>query len=348
MASVYKPKGTKYWWGRIQRDGRVRRRSLKTTARAVAEKRLRAWAEELDATAWGEEPARTYDEAMLHFQTSHVPTLKPQSQRRYRVSARMMHPFFTGLELPKLRQAEMAAYETARRASGASAPTIRRDLACLSSMFEAVIVDWDLEIPNPVGPFLKKRRRRGLKESPPRTRYLSHADELALLAAAPDDLAQMIVFAIDTGLRLEEQLSLTRQQIDWQRREVAVTVTKTGIARWVPLLPRAFEMLRAMPPRIDTPYVFCRPDGRRYGKRNKGLAGAAGRAGITDLTWHDLRRTCGCRLLQDHGLKMKHVSEWLGHSSVAQTERAYAFLEVDQLHEAVGTDIETVIGSADS
>lgn len=34
---------------------------------------------------------------------------------------------------------------------------------------------------------------------------------------------------------------------------------------------------------------------------------------------------------------MEEVSKWLGHSSIFVTERHYAFLTVDNLHEAVGT-----------
>lgn len=58
---------------------------------------------------------------------------------------------------------------------------------------------------------------------------------------------------------------------------------------------------------------------------------------IPDLIWHDLRRTCGCRLLQDRRMSMEQVSKWLGHSSVKVTEKAYAFLEVMHLHAAAGT-----------
>lgn len=60
---------------------------------------------------------------------------------------------------------------------------------------------------------------------------------------------------------------------------------------------------------------------------------------IPDLRWHDLRRTCGCRLLQDLRMSMEEVSKWLGHSSIQVTEKAYAFLEVEHLHEAVGRQI---------
>ena len=56
---------------------------------------------------------------------------------------------------------------------------------------------------------------------------------------------------------------------------------------------------------------------------------------IPDVRWHDLRRTCGCRLLQDHGMAMEEVSKWLGHQSVEVTEQIYAFLETEHLHAAV-------------
>jgi integrase/recombinase XerD len=81
-------------------------------------------------------------------------------------------------------------------------------------------------------------------------------------------------------------------------------------------------------------YVFCHDNGDRYVNMEKGLKAARRRAALRAMRWHDLRRTCGCRLLQDYGLSMEAVREWLGHSSVIVTEKAYAFLEIEQLHRA--------------
>jgi integrase/recombinase XerD len=67
----------------------------------------------------------------------------------------------------------------------------------------------------------------------------------------------------------------------------------------------------------------------------KGLKSARRRAAIRALRWHDLRRTCGCRLLQDHAMSIEGVKEWLGHESVITTERAYAFIEIEHLHRTV-------------
>lgn len=94
--------------------------------------------------------------------------------------------------------------------------------------------------------------------------------------------------------------------------------------------------------------MLCKRDGSRYGRRTRGFNAAATRAGLKDLRWHDLRRTCGCRLLQDHGLTFHEVRDWLVHESVAQTERAYAFLKVDALRAAVESRTNPGTGVADN
>lgn len=358
MATIYR-RGS-VWWGRVQRNGRDIRKSLDTTSRPTAERRLRRWLDDIDATSWGEITPYTYDDMMLHFLTEHVPTLRPTAQRRYRTSARMMQGHFTGKRLSEITRSTLLDFEGLRRAGfisedgkehpPASAPTIRRDLACLSSAWEGFVAAKDLELPNPVQPFMRARRRRGgLKENPPRDRYLSHDEEAALLAAAPAYLEPLIAFAIDTGLRLEEQLSLTWSDVDLARCELTV-VGKGRKLRKVPILTRAGTILGTLPRHIrrhgEPDWVFCKRDGSRYGKLTRGLEGARKRGGLKPLIWHDLRRTCGCRLLQDHGMMKQQVQLWLGHASLSTTERSYAFLRIDDLHEGVGT--KTGTGHADS
>ena len=287
---------------------------------------------------------------MLAFLDEHGATLRPQSLRRYETSAKALFPMFKGKYLDQIARGSLKDFETRRRQEGASAPTIRRDLACLSSMFGFEIENERADA-NPVPAFLKARKKRGLRESAPRTRYLTHDEEAALLGAAPAHLEPMIAFAIDTGLRLEEQLSLTWPQVDPARNEITVLASKTGEGRRVPLLERAGTYLGTHPTRLrpagGPDWVFSKRDGSRYGKLNKGLGAAARRAGLDDLRWHDLRRTCGCRLLQDHRMTMAEVSRWLGHKSSAVTERSYAFLDVDHLHAAIRSGTKTGTGRAD-
>ena len=280
---------------------------------------------------------------MVKFIDEHLPTLKPAATRRYVTSIEWLTQAFEGLHLDEIGSAKLSEFETTRRRQGVKAPTIRRDLACLSSMFGSCI-SWEWVEVNPVPAFLKGRKKKGLRESPPRTRYLTQDEEKRLLAAASDYVADAIVLAIDTGLRREEQFALQHGQIDSAERVINLTAgTKNSRARQVPIMPRTQKLLARMPRHIKKPWVFFHPeDGSRYLQLNKGLKAAARRAGITNLTWHDLRRTCGCRLLQDHGMTLEEVRDWLGHSSVQVTEKAYAFLTIDQLKRRVLPTPETL------
>jgi integrase len=324
--SVYKRGGV--WWVKIRHRGTVVRRSARTPTRRIAQQYERQIREELGRLDRGGRPRRSFEDAMLRFLDEHE--VKPATRRRYEVSARAMLAPFGHKHLDEINRSAIMEFIAARR-KAASADTVRNDLACLSAMFNRAI-DWEWVEANPV-----QKLRRHVGRSRRRTRYLTRDEEDRLLAAAGEYLRPMIAFAIDTGLRLEEQLSLTWDQVSAARRELSIPKTKTDLPRVVPLLDRAGHILGYIGQvrRLDTQHVFIKGDGTRYGKLTRGLAGAARRAGIADLKWHDLRRTCGCRLLQDHGLDIKRVSNWLGHSSVVVTERSYAFLRAEDLHRAL-------------
>lgn len=351
MAGIYRRGRT--WWARGQRGGREFRESLKTADRRVALRRYETWLERLDALAWGDRPRRSFAEAVERFVLEHCATLKPASARRYATSLKMLADLFEPLYLDQITREKMSEYEGIRRAGGASAPTVRRDFACLSSMLTSC-EDWDwiAEGANPVPGYLKRRAKRGLKEAPPRTRYLTADEEAKLLAACTPAVARAVMVAIDTGLRREEQFSLTWPQVDFKRGLIQTTKrTKNGRARTVPLPARAAQVLaqiRAQPIRgkMASLYVFRHDDGMRLVNMEKGLKGAVRRAGLKDVRWHDLRRTAGCRWLQRDRRSMEEVSILLGHSSVTVTERSYAFLEGEAVAGAVARN--PAHGTADS
>lgn len=361
MATIYR-RG-RQWWGRVQRQGQDLRQPLKTTTEAVARRRLKEWLEDLDRIAWGEKPRRTFDDLALAFIDRHLPTLRPRSAARYVSSIAALTPSFEGLYLDQIGGPQLSEFEQARRREGRRIPekmlgrkaphglrpaTIRRDLACLSSMFGfAIELEWCEA--NPVSAYLRRGKKRGLREAPPRRRYLSPDEERRLLGAVDSpELRNAIALAIDTGLRREELFGLERSRVRLDRNEVRVMGdgTKNARPRNIPLLPRAREILAQNPAQLRTTFVLVNPKtGQRYQHMNRGLAGAAKRAGIEPLTWHDLRRTCGCRLLQDHGLSIEQVSRWLGHSSVLVTERSYSFLEDEHLQRAIDPGTKAGTGS---
>jgi integrase len=373
MANVYKRGAT--WWGRAQKNGEEFRRSLETRSESVARERLRTWLDELDASAWGGRPKVNFNTAAAVFVSEHGPTLRPGSLKRYGSSITWLEERFSDKLIASISTADLREFETWRRSMGASAPTVRRDLACLSSIYGfAIEKEW--VDANPVSPFLKARKKRGLRESPSRTRYLSRAEEARLLEGAIPRVRDAMLVAIYSGLRSEEQWGLTWDRVDLARKQVIIPkeMAKGKRERTVILLDPAVEVLKRLPRHIRSPFVFfhggplpsTKPlaaprrvsrttkDGDRFNHMLRGLKKAAERAGLTDLIWHDLRRTHGCRCIQEQNFSMEMVRDQLGHSSVVQTEKAYAFLEVEARRTRAGTipgtaesetvhDVETVV-----
>lgn len=345
MATIYK-RG-KIWWARAQRKGQEYRKSLETGDRPTAQKRLQVWLAELEATSWGGRSRVSFADAARGFIVNYLPTLKPSSATRYGVSLKWLSDKFGASMLDEIGREELSSFESWRRALGASNPTIRRDLQCLSSVFSyCEDQDWIDDGRNPVPGFLKRRAKRGLTESPAKRRYLSPAEEAALLAECGDLTHDAVCVAIDTGLRKEEQLSLLRTQIDLKRGMIETTQdTKNGRKRWVPLPPRSAEIIRR---RIEKNrlsfFVFANEKGKRYATFDNGFKAAQRRSGIAKTSWHDLRRTAGCRWLQRDKRSMEEVSRMLGHNSITVTEKSYAFLE----EEAVAADVAAAQKSAHS
>jgi integrase len=332
MAGLYRRGKT--WWGRAQRDGREYRRSLKTTDRATAEKRLRKWLGDLDEASWSGEVRHSYAEAEERFIREHLTAIKPSAATRYGVSLKHLSEHFGGLMLDQIGSAELSEFETKRRQVGVSPSTIRRDFACLSSMLtSAMDWEWLKDGSNPVPSYLRRRAKRGLKEAPAHTRYLSEDEEARLLESATTDCRSAITLAIDTGLRREELFGLEWSQVDLSRGVITTTTrTKSGRSRMVPLPARSAQILAQQKRYPGVPHVLVNPDTKeRYVQMNKGLEGARRRSGIARLCWHDLRRTAGCRWLQRDRKSMEEVSILLGHSSVLVTEKSYAFLNEEAI-----------------
>lgn len=331
MAGIYRRGAT--YWARAQRKGVEHRCSLGTSDRQVAKRRFEQWLENLEATAWGERPRVTFAQAVKQFIEQHFDTLKPRSALRYGNSLKKLSIRFGDKYLTDIDKAMLADFETMRRSEGVSPSSIRRDFACLSSLISfCEDKDWVEEGFNPVKGYLRKRAKRGLKEGQPRTRYFSHAEEEAMLKLAKLPLREAIMLAIDTGLREQELFSLTWPQIDLLNCTIRTTKdTKNGRARSVPVPERSAQFLAQWKAKNTGPvaslYVFHKSRGQRFKNFYRSFKTLTRRLGFGEVQWHDLRRTAGCRWLQDYGKSLHEVSVLLGHSSYAVTERSYAFLD---------------------
>src|SRR5262249_22822554 len=127
--------------------------------------------------------------------------------------------------------------------------TVNRALAFLKRVFNVAIADGLIDS-NPV------RAVKLLKENNARVRYLTDEEEPRLRAALGEDQWPMVAVAINTGLRQGEQFKLRWEHVDFTNRILTIPRSKHGEARTVPMNETVRELLRSLPSRLKSPYVF--------------------------------------------------------------------------------------------
>jgi integrase len=165
-----------------------------------------------------------------------------------------------------------------------------------------------------------------LKREAARTRRLQPGEAERLLMAARG-LQDVIVGALETGMRRGELLSLQWHQVRFAPRAelfLPATKTKGRRDRRVPISTVLRQVLerRRMDPAgralASEAYVFGDEVGRRRTSLKTSWGRILDRAGLTDLRFHDLRREAGSRWM-DAGVPLATIQRWLGHANIAQT-----------------------------
>jgi integrase len=222
-----------------------------------------------------------------------------------------------------------------RRLDSVIASTVNRELNTIKNLFRKA-VQWD---------YLKESVAKAttwMKTSRGTFRFLSReeADLLLDIARRSDTqhLYPILAVALHTGMRRGEILRLQWEDVDFKKQRILVVSredgrTKNYESRSVPMSRFVMNALRKHPRRLDTPYVFCGPDGRPFHDVNSSFGKAVQRAGIPHVRFHDLRHTFASWLVMK-GVDIRTVQELFGHKDIRMTMR-YSHLAPDHMRRAV-------------
>lgn len=197
-----------------------------------------------------------------------------------------------------------------------AAGTINRSLATLSTSLRMA---WERGIVSADYSGLVKR----LPEHNARTTWLTLQQVQRLADHASDTVRAAIWISVLTGCRRGEVLAMTQEMIGRDSITLPAGATKTLRTRTVPIIAPVRPWLKFVPLPITR-------EGLKTGFRRAREA-----AGMGDITFHDLRRSCGTLLIQ-RGVPLHIVSRILGHTSTQVTERVYAHLANKQLRRGMG------------
>jgi len=231
---------------------------------------------------------------------------------------------FKGRTLGEVTPLAIEAFKNSRRHSVTkydtqrSPASVNRELELLSRIF-SLAVGLGLAELNPCNRVSK------FKLQNQRYRYLLPDEEPALLAQCTGKrrhLETMIAFAIGTGARKSEQLSLKVRQVDFFRDLIVFDKTKSGKPRSVEMNSEVRELLLDLcKGKRPDDYVWISPaTGAPYTDIKRAFTGACVDAKIEGLVWHDLRATYGTRL-GEAGYNAYDIAKLMGHASITTSQR---------------------------
>lgn len=162
-------------------------------------------------------------------------------------------------------------------------------------------------------------------ENNARVRYLLPDEEKALRTAMENGRLCYIPaldVALNSGMRLSEQFSLTWEAIDFGRKEIVLDETKNGSSRHIPMNSTCEAAFRSLVVAGQKPAdrVFSSRHGKAINTPRKWFEASAEEAGITDLTWHSLRHTF-CSRLAMAGVDIRTIAQLAGHKTLAMAMR---------------------------
>lgn len=147
-------------------------------------------------------------------------------------------------------------------------------------------------------------------------------------------LSNALRFAVATGVRRGELLALEWENVHKDKRYAMLRDTdriKTEEIRAVPLSSMALAILEDLPePHVG--YVFKVHKSALY----KAYQSAMKRAGIKNLTWHDLRHEALSRIAEmDENFNLIEIAAISGHKNL-QTLKRYVHLQATKLADKLG------------
>jgi integrase len=309
----------------IMIDGVRYRKSTGTTNKRLAERIDQKQQEELMAKRFQVEehefnPAMKFSELATRF-------LAAGSKPWHRERLNIILPFFAGMEINHIRKNVIDRYRAHRHSQKKiTESTINHDLQCLRHMLYWAVDQGFL----PDNPLKRLRLAKARRKKRP---VMSLEDEEKLLQALADHQKNITICGLDTGMRRGEILSQLWEDIDFPRRVLFVTHSKTagGESREIPLTQRFFGLLSKGRKPQGLIFTF---DGKPIHQLKTGWKAAIRRAGIRHYRFKDLRSTFNSRLIEAGVIKDVR-KELMGHSRNEDTNDLYSHIELPVLREAI-------------
>ena len=315
--NLYRLESTGAYYGLLKRAGKQFRRSLKTTDRKLAERRLAELRQQIgnlslteDAHASFESVARRWLECTQH-------ALKASTVKRRETCIKNLLPYFKDATI-RNATARHAERWVAERGREIAAQTFAHELNALNAVF-AYAIDQGLVLSNPARGIKRRQIAQAEITVPTREQFqtliatIRHSDgrkDSQSKSKSGADLVELLAFS---GCRVAEATSLRWSDVSFERGCITITGgeigTKNHENRTVPMTDALRELvlrLRADKPAEANGFISPIKDAKKC------LQTACRKLGFPHFTHHDFRHFFATTCIEA-GVDIPTISQWLGH-----------------------------------
>ncbi len=288
--SIFKHPQSGKWWLDFTPPGckRIKRSTGTTDRKAAQELHDKLKAESWRVVQLGEQVERLFDDAALEFLKA------SEGQSDYGTKVRHVtyfRAYFGGKTLRSLTSEAIraalpthSAFTDKRAQRKLAAATVNRYIASITRI---------MTIAHESGWVATKPKVNLREEGGIRFRYIDRVQARALLAAIQKDwLRNLVMFALSTGMRQGEILSLKWAAVNLSNRMCWVNAedAKSGYGRAIPLNDEALALIASLSGAHEE-YVFTRCGHGMVQIDDEMFKRACRKAGIDNFRFHDLRHT---------------------------------------------------------
>jgi integrase len=317
--SLYKRKDSAVWWVKLHHSGKVVQKSTGSADKVRAQE----YHDRLKASLWEQErlgtrPRYSWQQAAGRWieETSHKATHKEDIAK-----LKWLHSILGELMLDEI-SLDVIARIKAARLKEAGKTTANRFLALVRAILKRAVDEWD---------WLEKAPKVKLfKEAEGRIRFITPEQVQSLIHELPAHQQDMVLFALQTGLRQANVVKLEWAQVNLEQAHMWVNAAQSKNRKpiAVPLNREALAVLHRQlgkhPVRV---FTFS---GKPIANANtRAWRNALKRAGIEDFRWHDLRHTWAS-WHRMNGTPTHELQQLGGWKTGAMVDR-YAHLASDHL-----------------
>jgi integrase len=241
---------------------------------------------------------------------------------RERSRLKLLKDHFNGSTINLINTSRIALFVDLRLSQELSHATVIKDINTLSKLLKVAQRDWNVYLPCDPIKHLGK-----LKQPPSRVRRITKNEEFILMNRSEPNLRNIIIFAIETAMRLGEILNIKWNDI--KNGLAVLNKTKNGEVRYVPISKIANQVLMRTQKNENDDRVFY------FWKTVSGFESSwqkfKKREGLVDLRFHDFRHEAISRMFEK-GLSHMEVSAISGHKSLLVLRR-YTHLNIEYLRD---------------